>query len=100
MNIFQRVPATFPRIPPTARTTALSAAPDRGSSPGAGQAPPSAELIRQGAIPGARRRLHCLPHRSRRQVVCRQAADADTVRHTLFIQHHARPGAWHREVVS
>ena len=41
-------------------------------------------------IPRPRRRLHRLPHHPRRRVVRRRPADADAVRHAVFVQHHAR----------
>ncbi len=36
------------------------------------------------------RRLHRLPHRARRQDLCRWPADGDAVRHALYVEHHAR----------
>ena len=53
---------------------------------------------RQRRIPRPRRRLHRLPHRARRQVICRRPADADAVRHALYLEHHARSADRHRHV--
>ena len=45
------------------------------------------------------RQLQRLPHRARRQRLCRRPAGADAVRHHLFLQHHARPRHRHRPLV-
>lgn len=49
-----------------------------------------AALIAKGEQPRLRWRLHRLPHRARRQDLCRRTADEDAVRHALYVEHHTR----------
>ena len=53
---------------------------------------------RQGRISRPRRRLHRLPYRARRKGLRRRPADADAVRHALYVEHHARSANRHRHV--
>ena len=76
----------------------LAAMPGRAQHPAPAAAGARPRAGQAGRVSRPRRRLHRLPHRSRRQAVRRRAADADAVRHALFLQHHARPGDRHRQL--
>ena len=89
------MPRTLKALLPGSRCASLLL--DRGAC-AAQQLAQDAALHRQGRISRPRRRLHRLPHRARRQDLCRRPADEDAVRHALYLEHHARSANRHRHV--
>ena len=65
----------------------------------AAQARPGRDLDRQAAniSPAPATASPAIPIRER-QAVCRRPADADAVRHALFLEHHARSRDRHRQL--